>query len=239
MKANTYRACDHAVVIHKDDLKGFYDLFCGRYCEPRFKAECNEGSTLTFDSLWELLAFENHQFRQIDAITVDFGDNHGNGSLVLRSSAAGHSVTIVIADDDSDRAFVVADEVDKRLRSCRPSYSFLSRVSGWAVIAGVFISLGSVMSWWLIINTGSLVDTSNLSFSMVYLVLPIVPLLILVVKYADRWWEWLFPKVWFCLGRQEAEYGKRSNVRRILSGSIGLALAVGVIAGVITSAITP
>ena len=239
MKATTYRACNHAVVIHEGDLKGFYDLFCSRYGEPVFKAECNEGSMLTFDSLRELLAFENHQFRRIDAITVDFGDNHGHGSLVLRSSAAGHAATNVIADDESDRAFVVADEVDKRLRSCRPSYSFFSRVSGWAVVSGVFISLCSVMFWWLLIKTGRLVDASIPSLTMVYLVLPIVPLLILGVKYADRCWEWLFPKVWFCLGRQEAEYGKRSNVRRILSGSIGLALAVGVIAGVITSAITP
>ena len=238
MKANTYRACDHAVVIHKSDLEGFYDLFCSRYCEPRFKAECNEGSTLEFDSLQELLAFENHQFRRIDEIAVYFGDDRGHGSLVLRSSIGGRATTMIIADHDSDRAFVVADDVEKRLRSCKPSYSFLSRVLGGAVVAVVFFAFGSVMFWTHVITTGSLAAVSFPLLSTFYITLPIVPLFFLVAKYANRYWEWLFPKVWFCLGRQEAEYGKRSNVRKTLAVSVGLALVVSVIAGVVTSAIT-
>ena len=238
MKVTTYRACDHAVVIHSSDLEGFCELFGSRYGEPRFKAECNEGSTLTFDSLRELLAFENHQFRRIEEITVDFDDDRGRGSLVLRSSTPGRSTTISVSDQDSDRAFVVTDEVEKRLRSCKPSYSLLSRVSGGSVVAVGFFAFGSVIFWWHFITTGRLAAGSFPSLSTFYLTLPIVPLALLGVKYANRYWDWLFPKTWFCLGRQEAEHGRRSSVRKILSVGIGLALGVSIVAGVITNVIT-
>lgn len=236
MKAKTYRACDHAVVIHRSDLEGFCELF-GRYGEPQFIAECNEGSTLTFDSLRELLAFENHQFRRIEKITVDFGDDRGHGSLAIPSGAPGRSTTI-ISDHDSDRAFFVTDEIEKRLRSCKPSYPLLSRVSGSAFVYMCFLAVVALMFWTQLITTGRISEVSFPSLSKVYLFLPFVPLTILLVKYANKYWEWLFPKTWFCLGRQEAEYAKRSNARRILSVGIGLALTASVVAGVITSAIT-
>lgn len=168
---------------------------------------------------------------------MDFGDDCGHGSLALPSGAPGRSTTI-ISDHDSDRAFFVTDEGEKRLRSCKPSYSLLSRMSGSAFVSVCLLAVATLIFWMQLITTGRTSEVSFPSLSIVYLFLPFVPLMILLVKYANKYWEWLFPKTWFCLGRQEAEYAKRSNARKILSVGIGLVLTVSVVAGVITSAIT-
>ena len=239
MKTSTHRTYEHAVVIQNDDLSELSNFLSSRYCETRFEAQCNEGSTLTFDSINELLTFENHQFRRIDAITINFIDDRGRGILAIGSVAIdGDTGRFFVADEDIDRAFLVAEEVGKRLRSCKPSYSVLSRVSGSTIVSIALLSFSVLFTWVQLLKTGEIWDTSVPLLPLFYLSLPMVPLLIVVVKYANRVWRWLFPKAWFCLGRQEAEYHKRSKVRTLVFRSIGLALMVGVAGGVITSAIT-
>ena len=238
MRANTHRACYHALVIDSRDLTGFRNLISSRYCELRFKADCNEGSTLHFDSIEELFTFENHQFRRVEAITINFIDDHGNGSLVIGSESTRCSATIVISDDDSDRAFLITDELEKRLRSRRPPYYLLSRLSGATVISAILLLFSSATAWISLTSTGSLHAPSVSLIPATLILLPAVPVLYLLARYANLVWKWLFPRVWFRLGRQDAEYEKRSRTRSVLFLSVGLALAVSVVSSIIANAIT-
>ena len=161
MKTTTHRTYNHAVVLEKDDLRGLSDLLSSRYCKIGFEAQCNEGSTLTFDSMSELLTFENHQFRRVDVIEIRFHDDRGTGCLTIGStSSVGYTGRFLVTDEDPDRAFLVADEVQKRLRSCKQSYSFLSRLSGSTVIIAMLLSFGVLITWFQLLITGELRHSS-------------------------------------------------------------------------------
>ena len=217
--------------MDKGNLARTAELLSRNYSAPQLEANCSDGSEFTFDSIDQLFDYENPNYRRIESITITFGDRNDGGRIHLSSDTFA-SYRVYIHDTDDARAYLVANEIEMRLKSCKPSYSALTRLPSAAYL-GIPIAGFFVVYYWIDILKDGILVTRPLSVSHLYVVLPIVLIAAMLLRILDRAWQWLFPKAWFSLGKQQNEHRRRSQVRtRLLIGSamtIGLGIASNIL----------
>src|SRR5882724_2486142 len=142
-------------------------------------------------------------------------------------------------DHDDKRALKVADELGRLLRECRSPYSPLTRISGGAALMiGLLLCL-TPLEWWSFFKTGHLAAASGpLSWELLLFLLPLIAVGIVLAGYVERGWKWMFPKLWFSIGRQSREFDKRSNVRKVVFGVILLEIVVNIVANLLSIPLT-
>jgi hypothetical protein len=131
----------------------------------------------------------------------------------------------------------IANELELRLTEFRPWYSWLARISPIIFVPIIFIILSTISVWHRVIVTKTLDSRSLPIFDLVYLSLPFVAIYGVAIIYSNRVWEWLFPKIWFSIGRQQSELQRREKARGWIFGGILLALVIGVIGNLIAAAL--
>ena len=238
MKTKIVRSWKHAILVKEIDLKGITESVSQYYSESTFEVHCNEGSRITFQSLNDLLEYENPNFRRIESISMYFDTGGRECRVLIRLSVSGSdSCGIHIEDNDDSRSFNVANEIEKRLRSCKPWYSFLLRFSLSTYFLIALLAIATIMTW-VQAFSGDLKESQIPLIYKPFIYLPFLIVIGIIFIVLDKVWEWIFPKVWFCIGRQKDELEKRSSVRSKLLIGIGLALLVGIAANLITNTIS-
>jgi hypothetical protein len=135
----------------------------------------------------------------------------------------------------------VANEVSRQLAELRPAYWLLTKLRPSIALWAALIIYLVVMNWAYVLATGKLIEspvgTGGL-ISLIYILIPVMLILVAAVLYLDKAWDWLFPKVWFLIGRQSREFERRAAVRKFVFIAIGASVVVGIASNYIYSLLT-
>jgi hypothetical protein len=227
MKTSVSKSIYHALVISEADLKCIAQIIEDEYGELRISADCIDGSTITPNSLSELVDFDNPSFRRIKSLTIRADRSREKYCELSIEDSLFSTASFSIEDSDEKRLLKVSKDLTAHLQECRPYYSTLAKVSFTTAVAGVLFAIGVIFYWarWFR-SEKSLAATSGWSFEeFMFAFIPLVIVGGMVMKNLDRAWDWLVPKIWFAIGRQKAEHEKRAKVRTWLFGATVLAIA--------------
>lgn len=239
MHTEIERERSHAMVLTADDIAAIVRLLGAAYEGLTIAASCSDGSKLSTADAKELLEYENPRFRRIESLRIRSGEIVEDGCVLMISGRTDSTWGFSISDDDDKRALALANELEKRLNDCKPWYSILTRISPMVAFWAIAFTLLVISTWWRVLATGHFPTASNISYvELIYFVAPLVLAYVLIFSYADRGWRWLFPTVWFCIGRQNREFEKRARVRYWIFGGVGLAIIVSVLANLISHMLT-
>jgi len=227
------------MLVSRDDIEALSAFLNQRYQQLAFSARCADGSVLTTDKAAELLEFDNRNDRRIHGLTIEFRqkDFAERGDIEIRDKGDERCSWTVCSNDDS-RAQQVALELGQRIRACRPWYSWISRTRPWLVIVGFLLLFFVIIEWQQFLRSGNFTSTGKPvpeSGEVFLIALPILLLLGGLIFLLELLWSWLFPKVWFLIGRQKREMEKRERVRRWVFGSVIGATLLGIIINYISA----
>jgi len=234
MQTNIQRQHKEAIILTPEDLKAISALITNNYAAPYIEAGCSEGSKLTTEDLQEILDYENPNFRRIESLNLRTFQGKGSSISITFNAGAESTCVISIRDTEDKRALAVADELGKRLTLCRPPYSPLTKLT-FAMLGAIALILAAAvfvgLSVWPQLTSKQL----ELSVGPLFkIVLPLVLVAMALISYIERGWNWMFPRLWFSIGRQNGELKKRENVRNLIFVVIGLAFVINIIANMVT-----
>jgi hypothetical protein len=233
METRIYRSVKHALLVRREDVEGLASFIRQQYARLEFSAHCTDGSTLTTELPNDLLDFENRSDRRIDELRLAFrrDDIAERGDIEFSDEGSRRSRWTVWSNDDGF-AQQIATELGKRIRATRPWYSWLSRTRPTIVFIAWLVLLGSALTWYDLIKTGRFASMDHKtpdSGEMWSVLVPILAVLGLCLLVIEKSWSWLFPKLWFLIGRQAREFEKRERVRRWVFGGVLGAILIGLL----------
>ena len=239
METRIYRSAKHALLVGREDVEGLANFLSQRYQHLEFSAHCTDGSTLTTTVAAEILDFENRNDRRIDELKLAFrqADVQERGDVEFGDAGTRLCRWTVWSNDDG-LAQQVATELGQRIRATRPWYSWLSRTYVVFIFPVFLMLLGTIGIWRHLLRTGRLpsMDHPTPDFSeMIAILLPFSVVVVLGLLFIDKAWAWMFPKLWFLIGRQKREFRKRERVRRWVFGGVIGAIVIGVIANYLSA----
>jgi hypothetical protein len=141
---------------------------------------------------------------------------------------------------DANWGIRVERELNERLKELRPWYWPFTRVNLVWTIAGLWFLVSVVYNLVLVIQkmTGTYVNTSGYELTLneqLAVAFGIAFVLILLDSGFKRLRGYLFPKVFFCLGKQSDEFERRRKVLYAIFVVIGLGLVLEVVGGFFTN----
>jgi len=145
-----------------------------------------------------------------------------------------------IKDSDEKRMLKASNDLSAHLSECRPYYSMLARLSATTAMICVLFVISAILWWSQRLKSGKTFEISMSIDEFMFSFVPCVLLVGVVLRYVDRVWDWLFPSIWFSIGRQKQENDKRAKVRTWVLGGFAT-FAFGIVfrfAGILISGIS-
>ena len=239
MKISISKSWNYAIVVTKHDLEKLERIISEHYKVKSYTAECIDETKIECFSLEELLNYENSSTRRIDSISIAICDDKSRyiGHIKLRNDSKyrlGPSCNFQIEDTENSHINSISQEVEQLVKDLKQWYSWLLRFEFFTLVIILFTTLGVISAWYvtLFVDQNEITTESNSSFVFkFFLLLPIIALFGALLFYLNERFKWLFPRVFFALGRQEKELEKRTTLRNWIIGT----LVAGVIIPVIFS----
>lgn len=243
-----------AIVVWPEDLRHLDSFLQRKFSHIEYVAKTEDNTELGPTNLNTLLEYENPDFRKLDSITIRAtnadGDNVANEEveIVLGNTGPFSYVTALVklAFSDINTKVPIEDEIIKRVRAMHPWYSWLTKIPFKYSIPLVLFILSFALNLINVIKkiyhfesasvTNQFTFSDNESFSATVL---IVGVLLIIGYMIDRSRDYLFPRYFFCIGRQLNKFKKKQNVAYTIFGIILLGIAINIASSMIWSSITP
>ncbi len=234
------RKKEYSIIVAEHELRALVNFLSSEYEPIEITAKCSDGSSLTTPQLDDIINFENSNFRKIESLEVNFGKSYSQGGNVGFGGGIYLSTcSFTVKDTDDSKALKVAKEIEQRFEECRPWYSNAGKyvLYGGATVFFIILLLSTGLLFAINTQGKEQEFTSKITFG-IFQGLLLGTLFSLVGVYLAKTWFWMFPKIWFDIGKQKAELEKRIKVRNWIFGGIITTLLLGVIASIIATLIT-
>jgi hypothetical protein len=247
MESQKNKYISHAIVVFPDDLKYFDEFLRKNFKTVTYEAVCSDETKLKPTNLNELLEYENPDFKRITSITCKASNEQKNNDdveIIIGKAGIFFTNTAMIQFNFSDikQQMLVEDEILKRIGAMRPWYFWLSKIPfsillpllpvGFSMALNA-ISLSKKLTGMVPLTpTPPSVFTENEAFIFV---MATTGILFLVGYLIDQSRNYLFPKSFFCIGRQQKAYEKRRTISYIFFGVIILGILINLASTIISS----
>ena len=144
------------------------------------------------------------------------------------------SFSLSINDTNDARALKMANELGNRLGDCKPWYSLFTRFSVATLIAICYFCWSSITVWRIVSKYGVFPKGPDGTWIiLIYLLIPVCLLYFAIVTFIQKGWDWVFPQIWFSIGRQVRGFESREKIRKLILGGICGSLFLGVMGNII------
>lgn len=234
----------HAIVIKPQDLT-YIDQFVRKHCKTvSYRAYCSDSTEIEFESLQDVLDYENPGFKRIVTLEVR-GRQEGypyEPSVTLElgdvKNAKGQTVWYHIVYNDHAWGLAVERELLDRIRELRPSYWLLvylsfSRIVGYTYFLIFIVLLMFRFDAWMtnrIMFAEAPRPVDSAYFWQWLRGVGFWVTAFLALEVLDRIKGYFFPKVAFYLGKQAADYEKRQRWSKFVFGGVVLTLILNLVA---------
>lgn len=242
MEITITREKKYSIIVNEVELRTLVNFLFAQYSAIKIVARCNDGSTINTSELEDIINFENSKTRKIENLDLNFGKSYESGGIVeFFGDRIFTSCRFTVREDDDAKALKVSKEIEHRLDECKTWYSFLRRFSLSLILLAIYL-LFRISYLWFQVATSSYKSSPQISvldlFNITALIIPFLLLFFLGIYYLEKAWNWMFPKVWFDIGKQKTELQKRVKIRGWIFGGVIVTLVLGIVASIIATLIT-
>jgi hypothetical protein len=238
MKTTISKNIRHSLLIEEGDLKSLHEFIASKYEKVEIVARCIDGSRLETREINEVVSLENPNYRKVKTISVKAQNDYTEGmSLdIWAADRVSTSAELEIDSNVDEQALYVSHEILNRLAEMKPWYDLLARVPVSYVLFGLWFTSGiwntvqqliGIQPPSPVLTRYSTIELLNFMLLFGIIALGIAYLLDCVQKY-------LFPKVFFLIGRQKKTMRTIQKWRGFIFGGVIFATIVGVIANAIS-----
>jgi hypothetical protein len=233
MKTNISKPISHSLLIDSDDVFSLYSYIVSKYKGVEITGNCNDGSQLETNDIQDLLQFENLNHRKIVSISFyarnDTNEYHEKFALSIKDSTFS-SAELDLSSNNDEKALIISQEIQKRLAGMKPAYDWIARVPlpvallvfGFVVISfigtGIFLGVIHLVNAEKAFGVG---DTISFMFSLAIYIVVVLPL--------EKLRKFLFPKVFFLIGKQKKTMETIHFWRNLIFGTVIGAILIGLI----------
>ena len=245
MKTKLNTKIKHSLTVDKDGLRAIQKFISKQYKCTEFIANCVDGSILETGDIEEIIGFENPNYRRITEIVFKAQNDSSNWSssegvtLEIESQNGGLSrifnnvsISLNIRSESDEKAVFVVKEIRSLLKEMQPWYNLLARISIFAVFVLIWIIYCLIMTVVLFMGLITF-NTGTVSFPLVVVLNVSVTIVIGLLDYVRAS---LFPMIFFDIGRQKRKMERIKFWRKLIFGSIGLALLISIFANILSRA---
>lgn len=237
MKTTLSKDVRHSLLVEGSDLQSLYKFLLSKYEKVEATAKCIDGSKLETSEINEITSFENPNYRKIKFISIQAQNGPDERmSLDIWADRTFTNAELQIHSLVDEHALYISREILNRLAEMKPWYDWLTRVP----VSYVLLGLWFIVSIW---NTALQViglrpPSSMLAKYSTIEVLNFVILFVIVVLAViyplDRLQRYLFPKVFFMIGKQQRTMETIRKWRGFVFGGVIFAIVIGVVANIIS-----
>lgn len=232
IKTTIQRSVQHAILMDAEEVRSVASYLSSKYRAVEFTLNCNDGSTVTTNDMDDVLNFENLSHRRIESMKMSFYDDprtEDGGEVVIGSLIA--SALFVVRGSDDAKELQIANELTQRIREMRPWYSWIRRLNPPTIlVGGMVIAMTLWGIWAAIAGQRSEAGSTELPTAVVVgVLLPSIAAVVALIIYSDIGWNWLFPRVFFAIGRQIRELERRAKWRRWIFGGLLITILLGLL----------
>ena len=245
MESKTTKTFADSIVVFPEDLRYFDDSLRKNFNKIEYEATCEDGTKIKPFSLNELLEYENPNFKRIASITINALDEKlldDNVEIIMGKAGSFSSDTGIarFKFKDIKQQYPIEDEVLKHIKAIRPWYYWLNKISFKLflplLLIGVGISLDAISLFKKLFGSIPAISASPSKFTdgeSNVLTVGVFGILFIVGYLIDRSRDYLFPKYFFCIGRQQKEFERRRKITYFIFGVIILGIIINIISAVI------
>jgi hypothetical protein len=237
-KISISKSANHALLVDEDELQSLCDYLATKYDKLKLIASCVDGTTLEASAAEDILQFDNPTARKITDLTVDASNSFEdrvsvdiNGGNLL----GGGSFTIKSLKDED--ALIISTEILSRFEEMKPWYDILARYKITYFLLGVliFALIGSSIG----AEFGLIPKSSSQNTPEQWVIgFVIAFILISIGIWINAFQRYLFPRVFFLIGKQKRTMERVIAVRKYVFSGVILAIVVGIIANILSSFVT-
>jgi hypothetical protein len=193
---------------------------------------CSEHSVFETDTLEDVLSFENPSYRHINELELS-ARSSSEERATLRFSEDGMTAGLVVYSENDAKALHTATELMLLVAEAKPVYSFVTRIkaSTSVIVAMAAYSVADTL-WHLVVHSQS-AQPNNISVELITLAFAGAALSWLLLRPLDRLQNWLFPRLFFVIGRQEDELRLREQWRSIVFSGFAVSVFASLVAALI------
>ena len=229
MKTTIQKNILHSILAEADDIKSIFDFVSSKYKSVDFTATCNDGSQLETTKIQDILSFENLNYRKVEVIScVAFGETNDEAFVLVLEDKKGISAELHLTSDNDEKALYISQEIIKRLLDTKPNYDWVARIPVIAAVMSVLMVL------WLLLQIAVVTGVAELKYSIggvEYFNNSIFMAIVLLgVTYPiEKLKQYLFPKVFFLIGKQKKTMETIQKVRSFIFITVILSLVLGLL----------
>lgn len=245
MKTKINTKIKHSLTVDKDGLRSIQKFISKQYKHTEFTANCVDGSILETDNIEEIIDFENPNYRRITEIVFEAQNDSSNWSsseratLKIESQNGGLSrifnevsISLNVRSESDEKAVFVVKEIRSLLKEMRPWYNLFARTSIFAVYGLIWIICCVIVTVLLFMGLITS-DTGTISISSLIAINVSGTIGLGLLDYVRAS---LFPMIFFDIGRQNRKMEQIKFWRKLIFGSIGLALLISILANILSRA---
>lgn len=232
MKTTITKNITHSILADTNDIKSIFDFISSKYTSVNITGICNDGSQLETQDIQDLLSFENLNYRKIEAISYSaFGDNVNDRFLLVIQDNKYNTAELLITSDNDEQAVYNTQEIIKRLSDVKANYDWIARVPVLVAVMSFLMLIWFI--WQTSVSTGLIsseqaytsVSASEYVNRSVFLAI----VLFGATYPLEKLKKYLFPKVFFLIGKQKKTMETVHKVRTFIFVTVLLSLLLGII----------
>ena len=199
-------------ILDKERIKSLVNVLQSRVGEPSISAVCADEGTRSFESVEDLLQYENPKGRSI--LSLDFESTNHEEKVVaiieFRSpykkilTASGVAITV---SGEEDQATIVMKGIEEIVLGIQPWYSWLAKINEIFWIALYLIAL------YFPFNKLGLFSFSDLNVLDVISISAVAAWMTFGTRYVVRF---LFDPAVFMIGQEKSRYQTKEWIRKII-----------------------
>lgn len=238
MKIKGKIECKSAVIVNDTFLKNIDSIISKYFIKPTYSAIILSGDSIEFDSLEELLNYENGLTEKIVSLNIDYG-YYNSIRISSMEDSYDSSILIFYITDDSDTKVLFDTEIKNEINKISTSklYSFISSssISRISFIIFLIFTMISIVSYFYG-GQSSIKQLTILFNPLLYLAFVFAVFVYLGILFGIRdIIRKLFPSVVFYLGMEKERYNKIKDIRKNIFWCVIVAFILAVIVDVISS----
>ena len=235
------REIKNALIVEEKDLLEIFKFITKRYKEVEINAECNDKTKIKFKNINEVTRFKNYNIQKIIKISIE-GKNSFEERLyvtITNKDNTDSTAYFLITSKKEETFNYILGELNKWFLGAKPWYNFLAKISVfWCLFSLLSIICGILTISFLYLKfTGNILqEASKLNFTapeQILITIIIIFLLYVICIPIDKLRRWLFPKLFFLLGKQKRTMEEIKNVRKILFSVILIGFIISVLSGLL------
>ncbi len=237
MKVEFSKTIYHSLLIQEEDLRSICSFVSSRFKNLKIIASCMDGSRFESEDINEILLFDNPKFRRIKSIRVE-GDSGSREQISVDIDSDRFSTaSIFLLSESDDQAVYISREILNMLAEMKPSYHLLARIPVSGVLAAFWVA-------WTTLYTASMMlgfvhpSISRFSGIQQLNISIVLAIIFFVVTYPfDRLQRYLFPKVFFLLGKQKKAMETIKQWRSFIFYGLLLSIITGIVSSLIVDSL--